>query len=286
MSIRSRDAGLFATLLRRARLAAGLSQEALAERAAISAAAVSALERGVNRQPYLTTVERLAAALGLMVGERAALLAAARLQTADPAPESAAALPTPGLPLWPTPLVGREREIAVVADFLARPAVRMLTLTGAGGVGKTRLALAVAAGQVERFADGIWLVELATLTEPSLVPGAVADALGVREVTGSPLHHTLSMYLKDRRLLLVLDNCEHLIAACAALVGTLLRICPYLRLLATSGKGCTSRANIPIGCPRCPSLTWPICPRPSAWPNRQQSRSSWRGCGSGSRNSR
>jgi len=111
---------------------------------------------------------------------------------------------------------------------------RLLTLTGTGGVGKTRLALQVAAAQQTRYLDGVWLVELAGLGDPTLVPATVAAVLGVREQPGRPLVDTLAAALRGRRLLLVLDNCEHVVAACAALAQALLGAAPHLRLLATS----------------------------------------------------
>jgi non-specific serine/threonine protein kinase len=114
---------------------------------------------------------------------------------------------------------------------------RLVTLTGAGGVGRTRLALAVAQELIAAYRDGVWLVELAALAEPGLVPQAVATVLGVREEPGQSLQATLADYLQEKRPLLVLDNCEHLVGACAQLASTLLRSCPHLHLLATSREG-------------------------------------------------
>jgi len=111
---------------------------------------------------------------------------------------------------------------------------RLLTLTGPGGSGKTRLALAVASGVGGGFEDGVWLVELASLSDPDVVPQTVASVLGVQEKPGSPLIETLADYLEPRSTLLVLDNCEHLIDACARPAETLLRWCPQLSILATS----------------------------------------------------
>ncbi|HZS92103.1 MAG TPA: tetratricopeptide repeat protein [Chloroflexota bacterium] len=128
--------------------------------------------------------------------------------------------------------VGREREVAELKRLL--PQTRLLTLTGCGGCGKTRLALRVAADLVPSFPDGVWLVECAPLADSALVPRAVAAVLGVRGTAGQPLLATLAVALASRRLLLVLDNCEHLIGACARLAETLLRACPHLRILATS----------------------------------------------------
>jgi predicted ATPase/DNA-binding SARP family transcriptional activator len=150
------------------------------------------------------------------------------------------------LPSALTSFVGREREIATVRRLLAE--TRLLTLIGPGGCGKTRLALRAAADLLDapsaeaapRFPHGVWLVELAALADPGFVPQAVARALGVLEIPGQSLTDTLAAYLRDKQLLLVLDNCEHLVAACAALSARLLQACPAPRLLATSREalGC------------------------------------------------
>jgi predicted ATPase/DNA-binding CsgD family transcriptional regulator len=140
--------------------------------------------------------------------------------------------PENNLPLQLTGLVGREREISEVGRLLGE--ARLLTLTGPGGSGKTRLALAVAFEVVEKYEDGVWLVELASLSDSELVPEAVASVLGVREATGTPLLGTLAEHLRSRSMLLVLDNCEHLIEASASLAEALLRRCPDLSILATS----------------------------------------------------
>jgi predicted ATPase/DNA-binding CsgD family transcriptional regulator len=131
-----------------------------------------------------------------------------------------------------TSFIGREREIAEARRLLNTS--RLLTLTGTGGVGKTRLGHEVAAGLLDRFQDGVWLVELAALADPTLVPRAVATVLGVREGAERSLTATLADALRAKRLLLVLDNCEHLVEACAAVADALLRACPALRILATS----------------------------------------------------
>jgi predicted ATPase/class 3 adenylate cyclase len=136
------------------------------------------------------------------------------------------------LPLQLTRFIGRERELAAVEQVLASE--RLITLVGPGGAGKTRLALQVAADQVERIADGVWLVELAALADPALVPQTVVSVLGVREEPGRPLLAALLAALGTKRLLLVLDNCEHLIQACAELAAGVLRACPGVRILATS----------------------------------------------------
>src|SRR5215207_4488765 len=140
--------------------------------------------------------------------------------------------PPDNLPVGLSSIVGRKKELAEVKRLLEDN--RLLTLTGSGGCGKTRLALAAAGGLVEGFQDGAWVVELAPLADPSLVPQTAALVLGVRERPGRSPTETLADYLRTREVLLVLDNCEHLVEACAGLAEALLRSCPELRVLATS----------------------------------------------------
>ena len=160
--------------------------------------------------------------------------------------------PPHNLPTELSSFVGREKELPEVRRLCSNN--RLLTLTGSGGCGKTRLALAAASELVEKFDDGVWMVELASLAEPSLVPQAVAFTLGVRERPVNSLTEALSDYLRTRNLLLILDNCEHLIEACAELVEALLRSCPELRVLATSREalGITGEIAWPV-----PSLSLP-----------------------------
>jgi predicted ATPase/DNA-binding CsgD family transcriptional regulator len=141
-------------------------------------------------------------------------------------------LPATNLPHQLTSFVGRQPEIAEVERLLST--ARLLTLTGPGGVGKTRLALQVAEHLLPRFAQGVWVVDLAAVAENTLVPQAVAQALGIRKEARRPVLASLSEALKDRQLLVVLDNCEHLVVACAELVVALLRACPQLTILVTS----------------------------------------------------
>ena len=150
------------------------------------------------------------------------------------------------LPAALSSFVGREREILELKRALAMS--RLLTLTGTGGSGKTRLALEVAKDLVGAYPDGVWMVELAPLSEGELVVQAVAQALGVSQQPARPLAATLMDALKSRNMLLVLDNCEHLIDACAELVEDLLRACPHLRILATSREalGVLGEASWPV----------------------------------------
>jgi non-specific serine/threonine protein kinase len=136
------------------------------------------------------------------------------------------------LPLPLTRFIGREDQLAELQQWLAEH--RLVTLTGAGGCGKTRLALAVATELLAAFPDGVTFVDLASLADPGLVPQAVATALGLKEAPGRPPAEVLRDFLQPRHLLLVLDNCEHLLAACAGLAHTMLQGCPRLRVLATS----------------------------------------------------
>jgi predicted ATPase/class 3 adenylate cyclase len=137
------------------------------------------------------------------------------------------------LPLQPTPLIGREKEVSEVCDLLGGEATRLLTLTGPGGIGKTRVALQAAAVLLEDFTDGAFFVPLATLTEAELFFSAVAETLGVKETAEQPLDETLKDYLSERRLLLLLDNFEQVLEA-APSVTELLAGAPGLKVLATS----------------------------------------------------
>src|SRR5215213_3038343 len=154
--------------------------------------------------------------------------------------------PRHNLPAQRSSFVGREQQVLEVGQALAM--TRLLTLTGAGGSGKTRLALEVARDLLEAYPNGVWLVELAPLSEELLVPKAVAEALKVPERPQEPLLDTLADVLRERQLLLVVDNCEHLIEAAAGLVDKLLDSCPRVRILATSREalGVEGEARRPV----------------------------------------
>src|SRR6266498_1869019 len=163
-----------------------------------------------------------------------------------------ASKPKHNLPYQLTSFVGREQEIAQLKELVA--ANRLVTLTGAGGAGKTRLAIEVASRLIDAFPDGAWLVELAALSDPRLVPQTVAQALGVKEQPTRPVIDTLSDHLASKKLLLVLDNVEHLLGGCVQLVDLILRRSPDVAILVTSRERLGMAGELTY---RVPSLTVP-----------------------------
>src|SRR5450631_2574294 len=139
---------------------------------------------------------------------------------------------SPTLPMYLTTFVGREQELADLTSLLAEK--RLLTLIGAGGMGKTRLALHLASTMAASFPDGVYLIELASLTEPALVSQTTAAVLNIRTDHDSPLFSLLTSALQDQHCLLLFDNCEHVLEASIPLVEVLLQCCPHLHILATS----------------------------------------------------
>ena len=154
------------------------------------------------------------------------------VQVADAPSSDPVAPPSNNLPRQLTSFIGREKEIAEVKRLLST--TPLLTLTGVGGCGKTRLALEVASSLLSEYRDGVWLVGLAGLSDPQLIPQEIASTLGVREQDERSLVETLSDYLRSKGILLILDNCEHLIEACAEVAEVLLHACSNLKILATS----------------------------------------------------
>jgi predicted ATPase/DNA-binding XRE family transcriptional regulator len=225
----------FGDLLRRLRVARELTQEGLAEAAGLSTRAISDLERGVNRTPRRDTLLLLEDALELSPSEREGFeQAGRRLLPAHDRTEGEGASPPPHtLPAPLTSFVGREAQVEQIQSTLLLPDVRLLTLTGPGGVGKTRLALRVVEGLAGRYHDSVFFVDLSAVVDPSLVPSEVARALGVAESGGRPLLDTLEEYLLGKQTLLVLDNFEQVVGAAIA-VSRLLVAAPRLMVLTTS----------------------------------------------------
>jgi predicted ATPase/DNA-binding XRE family transcriptional regulator len=236
----------FGELLRRLRAEARLTQEELAEAAQLSPRSISDLERGVNRTARKDTAGLLADALHLDWTTRELFVAAARGRV--PAAEVLAAregrtpgalgqqVPSPSvrhnLPAPLTSFLDREQALPRLEKLLSE--ARLVTLTGTGGAGKTRLALEVGARAVRSFPGGVWLADLAAITDPGLVAVQVMEALGVRQAGDEPVLEALRFRLRSVDLLLVLDNCEHLLDGCVQLAYELLGSSPGLRLLATS----------------------------------------------------
>jgi predicted ATPase/transcriptional regulator with XRE-family HTH domain len=225
-------------LLRRYRRAAGLTQEELAERAGLSIHSISNLERGVRHLPRKDTVRLLADALALSPEEHAALLDAVHTQRTT---SGSASSPTRDgvshhLPVPPRPLIGRDYDMSAASSLLRRADVRLLTLCGPPGVGKTHLAIALAhaaLATLPHFTDGAAFVDLAPLRDFTFVDASIVLRLGIQVPAGASRHDALLSGLRDKRLLLVLDNFEHVLPA-ATLVAELLAACPLLSVVATS----------------------------------------------------
>lgn len=156
------------------------------------------------------------------------------------------------LPTQLTSFIGREKEIEAITRTLANS--RLLTLTGSGGTGKTRLSLQAAAGMLDQFKDGVWFIELAPISNPALVPNTIADVLHVTEEPGRLMQASLLDWLKDKEILLIVDNCEHLIDACAQLVDSILHASPKTRILASSREALSVAGEVAY---RVPSLPLP-----------------------------
>jgi predicted ATPase/DNA-binding XRE family transcriptional regulator/energy-coupling factor transporter ATP-binding protein EcfA2 len=217
--------------LKALRETAGFTQEELATIAGLSVQAISALERGERRRPHLETVRALSAALDLKGEARDALVASARAPAHDAAVDE---LRAGSLPLAPTRLLGRDRDVEQLQQWLADSAVRLITLVGPGGVGKTRLALEIARKVAEDDSTRVVFVELASVRQATFVASAIAEALGLSDVTAADLpRHVRAVCNEERPILLVLDNFEHVLDA-APLVADLNASVRPLRVLATS----------------------------------------------------
>jgi predicted ATPase/transcriptional regulator with XRE-family HTH domain len=240
--------GSLGPVLRRLRLEAGMSQEELAELAHLSVESISALERGRRRAPYRETLRLIGDALRLSDAQRRELESVAkrrpintasvvRYDSAEPAPDTrrlsgSGAIANNVLPSRLSSFVGRETEIADITSLIA--AHRLVTVTGSGGVGKTRTSLEVAANLTGGWRDGAWLIELAPLSSSDHIAWAAAYALGLRFPAGSDATQNLLQALRARNALLVFDNCEHLNEAAAQVIASILDECPDVTVLASS----------------------------------------------------
>jgi len=235
----------------------GLSQQVLAERALISAQAVSALERGFRRAPYRATLERIADALELSNETREMFVQSAHRSRGPRLVEGDRA-PLHNLPRQLTSFLGRDAVVAEIADLVAT--APLVSIVGTGGAGKTRAAVEVGRRLLNQFPHGVWFVELAPLSDSALVPQALAGALRVQESPRRSLLDTLIAFLANKRLLIILDNCEHVISQARTVAGSLLNACPTVALLATSREALSITGERTY---QIPSLAVPRQSRPS-----------------------
>lgn len=248
----------FATLLRRHRVEAGLSQQALAERAGLSVDAIGTLERGARRAPYTYTLDLLIAALDLDGDARHQFTEAAKsARTGKPRPLRHAA--PKNLPQPLTSLIGRTGDVDAVLTLLER--CKLVTIAGSGGIGKTRIAIEVGRRYAERESRDVAFVDLSSVTEDSLVADAISSALGTPDAQVAHRADTLAQYVGSKPLLLILDTCEHRIDEVASLSSMLLQHCTGTVILSTSRE--------PLGISgetifRLPSLTFPERGNPKA----------------------
>lgn len=222
---------MLSSVLRRFRARAGFSQQELAERASISVQAISALERGSRKAPYRYTLDRLAEALSLTADERSELQRSAKRGSGQETTAAAASAPN-NLPRQLTAFFGRDDAVREIVALLGR--APLVSIVGPGGAGKTRLSIAVGSALLSPFPDGVWFVDLAPVIAQDAVPQALAAALRVDESPARSLIETLVAYLAQKRTLVILDNCEHVMPGSRAIAGTLLRECPGVSLLITS----------------------------------------------------
>ena len=221
----------FGVWLRKQRRALDLSRQAFADQVGCAEVTLRRIEAG-SLKPSKELARIILEKLGIPEVERPRWISFARGTSSFSPSTNSANKPITNLPAALTTFIGREKEQSDVIRLLDQH--RLVTLTGPGGVGKTRLSIKVGEQALSNYPDGVWLVELAPILDPLLVPRITALAVGLRDEPQRPVMDMLSDYLVDKQMLLILDNCEHLLDACAQLTDILLKRCPSLKILVTS----------------------------------------------------
>lgn len=247
--IQAKDELTFGGWLRKRRRELDLTQQALADRVGCTRITMRRLEAGTLK-PSEQLAETLLNLLGIPTLEHAVWIQFARGLAEHPAPDQ---FPSKtNLPSQLTSFIGRKKELSEIKDALSK--YRLVTLTGSGGIGKSRLSLQVAADLLTAFPDGVWLIELAALSDPSLLPQTIQNTLGLIEQKGTTTLRALQEYLKEKKILFILDNCEHLVDASAKLAVNLLSRTTHLKILATSREALSVHGEFAW---RVPSLSVP-----------------------------
>jgi transcriptional regulator with XRE-family HTH domain len=222
----------FGVWLRKQRRALDLSRQAFANQAGCAEVTLRRIEAGTLK-PSQALASILLEKLGIPETERPGWISFARgVSGFPPSVSSSTNKPHTNLPAQITSFIGREKEQADVVSLISKH--RLVTLTGSGGIGKTRLSIKVGEQIIDNYTSGIWLVELAPILDPVLVPRTTAIAIGLRDEPKRPIIDMLSDFLREKNILIILDNCEQLLDSCVQLADTLLKRCPDLKILATS----------------------------------------------------
>jgi transcriptional regulator with XRE-family HTH domain len=227
------DSISFGTWLRRRRRELDLTQQAFADHVGCARITLSRIEADTlkpSKELALILVEKV----GVPESQQESWVRFARGQGGMPSQQKAVSIPKSptNLPAYLTSFIGREQEQADLVKLIGKH--RLVTLTGSGGTGKTRLSLQVALEQISNFKEGVWLVELAPISDATFIVSTIAAVFNLREVQGVPLLNTVMDYLRAKELFLLLDNCEHLVEASAQIANQLLHSCPYLKIIASS----------------------------------------------------
>jgi len=231
----------FGEWLKRQRNGRGLTQEQLAQQIGCAAITLRKIE-SEERRPSAQIIERLSEILHISPDEQTAFLRFARgdwksapaVESADSPWHPSDLSPLSNLPASATSLIGREQDVAIVCEYLSRDDVRLVTLIGPPGIGKTRLSIEGARQSLHNFPDGVVFVALAPLDDSTLIAFTLAQTLGYVGVKNLSTSEQLRDGIGDKQMLLVLDNCEHLVEGIAALASDLLSVCPHLKILTTS----------------------------------------------------